>query len=153
MGVVIQLSPPPPDPPSDSLAAGHHFTAGKPTDNAFATLYCTNFRYGLEMVEQPTSRADEGQLILLDALVDAYQSQSRDGRTLLQNQRHIINFEMTPSPPPGINAPPAQPVISNAVKRLPVEFRCVPVEADSWGATYSISTLSEAAYSTPHTSV
>ena len=71
MGVVIRRSPQA-DPPPNSLVAENYFAADEPTANIFTALYRTNLKYGVEVVEQPSPRAGEGQLILLDALADAY---------------------------------------------------------------------------------
>ena len=85
MGVVIRLSPPA-DPPPDSLAAGYYFAADKLIANAFVALYRTNQGYGVEVAEQPSSCAGEGQIILPDAIAGAWQSQLSDGRTFIHNQ-------------------------------------------------------------------
>ena len=117
----------------------------------------TSGEYGVAVAKHPPStRTEEGQLILLEALADAYQSQiaRRPGERSFENQCHIITTKTSPSPLPGINVPPFQPIITNEVERLlPEEFRRVPVEANRGGATNSLSTRSEAAYSTPHNSV
>ena len=67
---MIRLSPPA-DPPPDSLAASHYFAVSEPTGNEFSTLYRTNLGYGVEVAEQPSSRAEEGQIIFLGALTRA----------------------------------------------------------------------------------
>ena len=72
MEVNIWMLPPAGTPPNSS-AAGRCIADDGPTADTFDIHYRTNLRYDVDVVNQPSSRIDDFQLILIDVLANTYQ--------------------------------------------------------------------------------